>query len=67
METKLKTLFDCVKTLSESDLDRIIEFVLGIFTASATTAVRPDCPICNGQNIIKFSNRICLKGTSHKE
>lgn len=58
METKLKTLFDCVKTLSESDLDRIIEFVLGIFTASATTAVRPDCPICNGQNIIKFGNRI---------
>ena len=29
MENKINTLFDYIKTLSESDLDRIIKFVLG--------------------------------------
>lgn len=33
MEDKIKTLFDYIKNLCESDLDRIISFVLGIISA----------------------------------
>ena len=57
MESKLNTLFDYVKSLCESDIDRIIEFVLGIFAASQLADERPDCPHCDSHAIIKFGNR----------
>ncbi len=41
MEGKIKTLFDYVKNLCESDLNRIISFVLGIVSASQQPADRP--------------------------
>lgn len=44
MESKLKTLFDYIKSLCESDLDRIINFVLGIVSANQHFHDRPDCP-----------------------
>lgn len=44
MENKINTLFDYIKTLSESDLDRIIKFVLGIVFVNQQSESLPDCP-----------------------
>lgn len=58
MESKLITLFDYIKQLCESDIDRIIEFVLGIFDATKQPIQRPDCPRCSCNDVIKYGNRI---------
>ncbi len=57
MEEKIKTLFDYVKNLCESDLDRIICFVLGIVSASQQSADRPCCPHCNSSHVIKYGHK----------
>ncbi len=44
MKDKMKTLFDYIKHLCESDLDRIIGFVLGIVSANQPPEERPGCP-----------------------
>lgn len=57
MKNKIDTLFDYIKTLSESDLDRIIKFVLGIVSVNQQSENLPDCPYCSGSHIVKFGHR----------
>lgn len=57
MKTKIEKLFDCIKTLCESDLDRIINFVLGIVCISQQPIERPNCPHCGGSHILKNGHK----------
>ena len=57
MEKKLASLFDCIKQLCETDIDRIIQFVLGIVTVATNLPERPACPYCRNKRIIKFGHR----------
>ena len=58
MESKLKTLFEYVKTLCESDLDKIINFVLGIVSVSQQHLIdRPECPHCKNSYVIKYGHK----------
>lgn len=57
MEDKIKTLFDYIRNLCESDLDRIIGFVLGIVSAIQQPQERPHCPYCGGTHVVKFGHR----------
>lgn len=57
MEDKIKTLFDYIKNLCESDLDRIISFVLGIVSVNQQSQERPDCPYCGDVHVVKFGHR----------
>lgn len=57
MKDKIETLFDCIKNLCESDLDRIISFVLGIVSVSLQPQERPSCPYCGGSRVIKYGHR----------
>ena len=57
MEDKIKTLFGYIKKLSKADLDRIIDFVLGIVSADQSLEERPDCPYCSGTHVVKFGHR----------
>ncbi len=56
MKDKLETLFDYIKKLCESDLDRIISFVLGIVSVNQHPEEKPDCPYCGGARIIKYGH-----------
>ena len=58
MEQKLETLIKYIKQLCGSDIDRVIEFVIGILTSTALPDERPNCPRCSGKKIIKYGNRI---------
>ena len=57
MTDKIKTLFDYIKNLCDSDLDRIISFVLGIVSINQQPPERPDCPYCGGSKVIKYGHR----------
>lgn len=57
MENKIDTLFDYIKTLSESDLDRIIKFVLGIVSVNQQSEYLPNCPYCGGAHVIKHGHK----------
>ena len=57
MENKIDTLFDYIKTLSEPDLDRIIQFVLGIVSVNQQSEYLPDCPYCGGSHVIKHAHK----------
>lgn len=57
MKNKIDTLFDYVKRLSESDLDRIIKSVLGILSVNQRSEGLPDCPRCGGSHVVKFGHR----------
>lgn len=57
MKNKMETLFDYIKNLCESDLDRIINFVMGIVSANEQPKERPDCPYCGNTHIIKYGHR----------
>ncbi len=48
---------DLKKTLCESDLDRVINFVLGIVCANQQTTERTDCPHCGGSYILKNGHK----------
>lgn len=54
MKEKIAVLFDYVKGLCESDLDRIISFVLGIASINQQIPDRPSCPYCGETHIIKY-------------
>ena len=56
MHMKIETLFDYIKGLCKSDLDRVISFVLGIVSANQQIPDRPDCPYCGGSHVIKFGH-----------
>lgn len=57
MKNKIGTLFDCIKMLCESDLDRVINFVLGIICVNQQPAERPNCPHCGGSHILKNGHK----------
>lgn len=57
MEDKIKTLFDYIRNLCESDLDRIISFVLGIVSVNQQPQEKPDCPYCGDVHVVKFGHR----------
>ena len=56
MKNKINTLFDYIKNLCESDLDRIICFVLGIVSANQQPLEKPNCPHCGGTSVIKYGH-----------
>lgn len=56
MNNKIATLFDCIKTLCESDIERIINFVLGIVSANQQLPDRPACPHCGHTHVIKYGH-----------
>lgn len=57
MKDKIKTLFDHIMNLPESDLDRIISFVLGIVSINQQPKERPECPYCGNSHVIKYGHR----------
>lgn len=57
MKDKIETLFDYIKNLCESDLDRIISFVLGIVSVNHQPEEKLNCPYCGGAHIIKYGHR----------
>lgn len=54
MKSKMKTLFDYIRNVCDSDLDRIINFIIGILSASQNPSDRPKCPYCQSSKIIKY-------------
>ena len=54
MNSKINTLFDYIKQLCESDLDRIISFVLSIICVNQQSEEKPSCPYCNKTHVIKY-------------
>lgn len=57
MDEKIKSLFDYIKNLCESDLDRIIQFVLGMTLTNQQVPDRPNCPYCGGCHVIKYGHK----------
>ncbi len=57
MKDKMETLFDYIKSLCDSDLDRIIRFVMGIVSTNEPAKDRPDCPYCGNARVIKYGHR----------
>ena len=50
-------IVDHIKVLDESDLDKIISFILGIVPVNQHSADRPDCPYCGGSHVIKYGHK----------
>lgn len=57
MNEKIKNLVEYIKNLCESDLDRIIHFVLGMTTINQQLPDRPDCPYCGSNRVIKYGHK----------
>ena len=57
MDNKLNKLLDYLKGLSNSDIDRIIDYVIGILKVNNQQADRPDCPHCGSKHIIKNGHK----------
>ena len=57
MDEKIKNLFDYIKNLCESDLNRIIHFVLGMTPVNEQLPDRPSCPYCGGSHVIKYGHK----------
>ena len=57
MDEKIKNLFDYIKNLCESDLNRIIHFVLGMAPVNEQLPDRPSCPYCGGSHVIKYGHK----------
>lgn len=56
MEEKMAVVMKYVKNLCETDLDRIIGFVLGIVSVNQQKPDRPRCPYCGETHIIKYGH-----------
>lgn len=56
MKNKIAALFECIKTLCESDIERIISFVLGIVSTNQKLPDRPACPRCGEAHVIKYGH-----------
>lgn len=56
MKNKMNTLFDYIRTVCDSDLERIINFVMGIISANQHLFDRPKCPYCQSSKIIKYGH-----------
>ena len=57
MENKLGTLIEYLKKLCSIDLERVINFALGIVTANDGQPERPVCPHCGGKEVIKYGHK----------
>ena len=57
MDEKIKSLFDYIKNLRESDLDQIIHFVLGMTPEKEQLSDRLACPYCGGDHVIKYGRK----------
>lgn len=57
MKNKISTLFDYIKTLSKSDLDRIMKLVLSIVSVNQHSQTLPHCPYCGGTRVIKYGHK----------
>ncbi len=57
MKDKMEMLFDNIKSLSDSDLDRIIRFVMGIVSTNEQSENRPNSPYCGNAQVIKYGHR----------
>ena len=57
MNEKLSMLFENIKQMCERDVDRIIQFVLGLVSVTTNIPERPSCPHCLCTSIIKFGHR----------
>lgn len=64
MNSKISTLFEYIKQLCESDLDRIISFVLSIICVNQQSEEKPSCPYCNKTHVIKYGHK---KGKQRSE
>lgn len=56
MKERIATLFDYIKSLCASDLDRIISFVQSIISANQQASDRPHCPYCGESQVIKYGH-----------
>jgi len=56
MKNKMNTLFDYIRTVCDSDLDRILNFAKGILSANQNLSARPKCPYCQSSKIIKYGH-----------
>lgn len=57
MKDKINTLFYYIENLCESDLNRIIDFVLGIVSVNQMAQDKPECPYCGGIHVIKYGRQ----------
>ena len=57
MDKKVASLFDCIMHLCESDVDRVVQFVISLVSSTANLPERPACPRCCCTRIIKFGYR----------
>lgn len=58
MKQKVEELLGYIKTLCEADVERIINFVLGIVTTNNQMPDRPSCPYCAETHVIKYGHRL---------
>lgn len=56
MKEKIETLFGYIKSLCDTDIDRIIHFVLTIVSVNQQLPDRPSCPYCGGTPVIKYGH-----------
>ena len=57
MNDKIAELLKCIKGLCKEDIDRIINFVLGIVEINQGQEDRPVCPNCGSRKIIKYGHK----------
>ena len=57
MDKKLSTLIDHIRQLCEADIDRVVQFVLGLVAVTINLPERPACPQCQSMRIIKYGHR----------
>lgn len=57
MNQKIEALLRYTKGLCDSDIDRIINFVLGIVSTNQQIPDRPSCPYCGETHVIKYGHR----------
>ena len=56
MNNKIDILLECISNLNESDIERIIQFALGIVSASQCPSDKPKCPYCHNSHVIKYGH-----------
>ena len=57
MDNKINKLPGCLTGLCNSDIDRIIDYVIQILNVNNQQADRPDCPHCGSKRIIKHGHK----------
>ncbi len=57
MKEKLEALFNNIKNLCESEVERIIGFVASILSDNQQSSEKPECPHCGSGITIKYGHR----------